>query len=149
MQPSEKLHQLALRYLTVRGRSCWEMRQYLRRKTDSDEDVDAELERLEQANLINDSVFAEDWVEARVKGRPRSRAQLAQELAAKRIARHIVDHVLETMGRDGELEALLKLASKKLKLPQYRESEKLTAYLLRQGFSYEQVQEALTRLNLR
>ena len=55
----EKHKQLALRYLTVRMRSEYEMRQYLRRKQVSDEEANEIIDYLYSYHYLDDRQFAE------------------------------------------------------------------------------------------
>ena len=80
------MHEAALNLLSYRMRSESELRQRLRRRGADDEAIDAELERLRNAGLVDDTRFAEAWVEQRGNGAPRSGRMLRYELRAKGVA---------------------------------------------------------------
>jgi regulatory protein len=148
MASRDRLYGQALRFLAVRGRSRWEMHQYLERKSELPDDREAVIERLEAAGLIDDRVFAEYWIASRQSLRPRSKRRLAQELIAKRVPREVMDEAMAGVDDSAELSAVLAVASKKLKLARYQDTRKLQAYLLSQGFNFEGIKEALRRLGV-
>ncbi|MBR3236078.1 RecX family transcriptional regulator [Candidatus Saccharibacteria bacterium] len=91
------------------------------------------LKRLSERGYVDDRKFAEFYVENRFVKRGISRKRLQMELMKKGVAREIIDEVLN--GRNDEEEILKIIAKKRSKY----DDEKLTAYLVRQGFSYDLV----------
>src|SRR5690242_5517802 len=145
MEQHDKLHGIALRYLSIRSRTNFEMMDYLTRKGFESAVVEAELERLAEAGLLDDRQFAESWVANRQMLRPRSRRQLEQELMAKRVPSAVITEVLDGLADDSlALEAVIQ---KKRRLPQYGDDRRLVEYLQRQGFRYDQIKKALGRLD--
>lgn len=148
-----KLYTRSLEYALVRPRSQREMRDYLYRKTRdtrtktggvkkgvSKELTERVFDRLVQKGYINDEKFARFWVENRNLRKGVSQRKLQAELAAKGIERAIVDAVLGETDRT-DTEELQKIIAKKAK--RYDDKQKFIAYLARQGFSYDDIQEAL------
>jgi regulatory protein len=135
---------LVMRFVAVRSRSRKEILDYLARKGVDSEPAGEVLERLEKLELVDDVAFAEGWVAGRQKSRPRSRRVLAQELAAKGVPNEIVSAVLDSVfDTPAEAAAVAAVIAKKQKLPQYRDSEKLIAYLMRQGYPYDLVKREI------
>lgn len=135
---------MAMRFVGVRERSRQEILDYLARKGFAGEPAGAALVRLEELGLANDVAFAQSWVEGRQRSRPRSWRVLEQELVAKGVPREIVSSVLGvSVDKASELASVTAVIEKKLKLPQFQNPEKLTAYLLRQGYPYDVVKQAL------
>jgi regulatory protein len=132
----DKLYGLTLRYLSIRPRSEWEVRTYLHRKQASPALVDLILNKLSKDGYINDNSFAEAWVSSRRLLRPTSKRKLQQELRSKRVSDEVIGNVLAGDSAD-ERQQLRELAAKKR--ARYADEVKLMQYLVRQGFSYEDV----------
>ena len=166
-----KLYQRALEWVLMRPRSEREVHDYLMRKLKrSSSETLAPAHRYEgrfapiapvvaQASsedllqlshdiitqliskgYVDDRRFAEFWVENRFVKKGVSRRRLAQELMKKGISREIIEEVLD--GRDDEEEIRKMIAKKSSK---YSEPEKLMAYLVRQGFSYDLVRKIVLK----
>lgn len=99
-------------------------------------------ERLAEKGYVNDEVFAKAWVESRRYFKKTSTRRLQQELRAKGVADRIIATVLQNSDSTDQ-QMLQEVIAKKRKMSRYVSDEKLTAYLIRQGFSYTDVKEAL------
>lgn len=80
--PVAVAREIVLRSLTVRARSRAELVETLRKRGVPDAAASEVLERFAELRLVDDSAFAEQWVEG-ARRRQRSRAVLRQELRAK------------------------------------------------------------------
>ena len=133
----ESAYLQALKLLSYRPRSAEEVRQNLEKHAFAPEAVEAAIERLQRAGLLNDAAFAQAWVDNRTDFRPRSRRALAYELRRKGVPAELVEQSLESV--DDE-ELALQAASKyarrleSLDWPDFR--RKLAGFLGRRGFSY-------------
>lgn len=133
----EKAYQRALNYLSYRVRSESEVRQNLRKHDTPDIVIAEVLERLRRNHLVDDTHFAESWVENRSTFRPRGRRALRYELRRKGVQRQIIDEVLQDLDEE---ELAYRAANKKfrryrkLEWPEFR--KKMLAYLSRRGFNY-------------
>ena len=161
-----KLYQRALEWVLVRPRSMRETRDYLARKVRmsssgrsscpslrgsslrprSDcgclsEDIsdlpDKIITRLSSHGHLNDFEFAKWYVENRFVKKGVSQKRLKMELMKKGVSLEIVDEVLNGSERNDKDEILKIIAKKRAKY----DDEKLIAYLCRQGFSYQLVQD--------
>lgn len=144
----ENSYQKALKFLNYRLRSSTEVKQYLRKKGDSDSIIELTIERLDRNGLVDDLRFAETWVENRNEFRPRSHFMLAVELRKKGINQEIINQVLETTDEDDELahKAALKQL-RKLEKNQWEDfRRKLSAHLARRGFSYTTTQTIVRKV---
>jgi regulatory protein len=142
----EGAYSKAVRFVGVRPRSRQEVEGYLRRNGVAEDVAGGVVERLERVGLLNDAAFATSWVANRQLLRPRSRRRLEQELIGKGVSKDDIQEALSELGGDEELESLVVLAERKQRLQQYREPERLMAYLARQGYSYELIKKALENL---
>jgi regulatory protein len=104
-------------------------------------DTDAVIARLSERGYVDDEKFARYWVENRFVKKGVSQKRLRLELVKKGVSSATIDAVL-TDGRD-ELAEAMKMAERKR--ARY-DDEKLAAYLTRQGFGWDVVQEVICRL---
>lgn len=153
-----KLYARALEYAFMRPRSTKEMRDYLWRKTRdthvrnrktgelklrrgvSREIADRVLEKLTQKGYVNDHDFARFWTENRMQSKGVSRRRLMVELRTKGIAPEVIEEIMQNSTRDEKSELEKMIAKKQQRYP---DVQKLMAYLVRQGFSYDDVKSAL------
>lgn len=156
-----KLYARTLEYVMVRPRSIREVRDYLYRKTRvtryksrngemkeragvSSELTERVMTRLVERGHVNDEAFSRWWVENRNQRKGSSMRKIAAELMSKGVERQIVETVMSETDRNDESE-LQKIIEKKAR--RYDSDEKLMQYLVRQGFSYDAVKDAIKRLD--
>ncbi len=154
-----KLYGRALEYCLMRPHSAREVRDYLYRKTltkkykskhtgeikerpgVSKVVTERVFERLVIKGYIDDEKFARFWVENRNLRKGVSRRKLEQELSTKGVDRAVIAVALsDTERNDGD--ELSKVIAKKIN--KYDSQEKLIAYLMRRGFNYDDVKQALS-----
>ena len=153
-----KLYARALEYTLMRPHSAREIRDYLQRKTlprkykqrktgtlvekpgASLAVVQQVFARLEQRGHIDDGAFAQWWVENRHQSKGVSRRKLEAELRAKGVAPEVINQALAQSRRTDEDELAKVIAKKRSRYP---DEQKLIAYLLRQGFAYDDIRAAL------
>ncbi len=148
-----KLYMRALEHSFVRPRSQRELRDYLYRKTrdtrtkmgDIKKGVSVELtervfNRLLEKGYLDDAKFAQYWVENRNVRKGSSLRKLQMELQAKGVDKTIIEEVLSETDRV-DVDELKKIIAKKAY--RYDDEQKLIAYLMRQGFRYDDVKTAL------
>jgi regulatory protein len=137
-----KMKARALVWVLGRPHSTREFRDYMFRKK-ADKDLSEQLiEEFTNKNYLNDIKFAEWFSELKQRG-GKSNRQIQAELFKKGISRQITDAVMEEQG-SSEQERLQLLVAKKLKSSRYRQDPiKLKQYLARQGFGFQEIEEAL------
>jgi regulatory protein len=137
-----KMKARALVWVLGRPHSTKEFRDYMFRKK-ADKDLSEQLiEEFTNKNYLNDIKFAE-WFSELKQRAGKSNRQIQAELFKKGISRQITDAVMEEQG-NSEQERLQLLVTKKLKSSRYRQDPiKLKQYLARQGFGYQEIEEAL------
>jgi len=147
------LYMRALEYSLMRPHSQYELSQYLYRKTRdtltktgsikkgvSKALTERVYDRIILKGYVNDEAFARYWVENRQLRKGISKRKLQAELAAKGVDRSIVESLLSETERSDE-EEIQKIIEKKA--GRYADEQKLTAYLARQGFGYEDIKQAI------
>jgi regulatory protein len=140
LQDSENLesaYQKSLHYISFRPRSINETRKHFSRKGMLPEILDAVIERLLERNYLNDSEFAQNWVENRVAFKPRSRFALKGELFQKGIDNQIMEEVLADLDDSKLAQDAAQKRVHRLKALEWNEfRKKLMGYLGRRGFPY-------------
>jgi regulatory protein len=137
---ADKAYGNALRYVAMRPRSEWELATYLQRKEVDEPVVEQIIRRLKNSGLLDDAVFAQAWVANRRLLRNTSKRRLQLELKQKRVPEYIIDQALQEDAGD-ERENLRQVIAKKR--GRYPDQTKLTQYLARQGFSYDDIKSVL------
>lgn len=91
----DKLLNVALRALGGRAHSSGELREKLRRRAQSDADVDAVLSKLKEAGYLNDRRFAENYAAARLEGQGLGKMRVLRDLRQRRVAPKLAEQVTE------------------------------------------------------
>jgi regulatory protein len=136
----QRAFNLALRFLSYRPRSQFEVQRYLQDKAVADKVIQDVLSRLEQAGYVDDEAFARFWVENREQFRPRSQRALKYELRQKGVSQVIISRVLTDL--DDEAAAWRAVEGRLHRwanLPADELRHKLMGYLNRRGFDYATV----------
>lgn len=143
----ESAYEKALRFLEPRPRSTIEVKQQLLKKKITAEVADRVTARLTDAGLLDDAAFAKYWVENREQFRPRAARALRFELKRKGLSTaDITDAVGEIDESESAYRAGVARAKRWRALERREFVEKLTAFLVRRGFSYDVAKQAVTRL---
>lgn len=153
-----KIYARALEYCLMRPHSSKEVRDYLFRKTISRKVkskkngeikivegasktvTDRVFDRLLDKGYINDEKFARFWIDNRNQRKGMSMRKLKAELLAKGIANSVIGSLIESSNRNDDDE-LRKIIVKKRH--RYDDPAKFIQYLVRQGFSYDDIKTAL------
>lgn len=152
-----KLYARALEYTLMRPHSAKEVKDYLWRKTRatlyksrtgelkeragvSKDLAERVFDRLVEKKHIDDDAFARWWIENRSLAKGASRRKLTNELRMKGVAVPSIEAALQATSRR-EDDELGKIIAKKQ--GRYSDSQKFMQYLVRQGFSYDDVKAAL------
>jgi regulatory protein len=149
-----KLYARALEYCMMRLHSAKEIKDYLWRKTRDTRTKEGKVrkgapvvltervfDRLSEKGYIDDKRFARQWVENRHAIKGASKRKLSNELRTKGVESVIIETVLAETDRD-EMSELEKVIAKKGS--RYNDEQKLMQYLARQGFSYDDIKQALS-----
>jgi len=143
----------ALKYLSYRDRSKWEMAQYLEKKKYTHTVIQKTLEYLEILNYVDDKRFALQWGQFKINKKKLGRNRLYQELFNKGIPQEIIENILSVLYENtSEKQLAIECSRKKWATLEGVESEKkkrrLYEYLKRKGFSADIIYQSLTTLNM-
>ena len=140
----------ALFFLKFRPRSRFEIESFLKRKKASEVVKNQVIEKLENLNLINDKEFARWFIDQRQQFRPRGKMLLTLELRQKGISPEVIAEALTTIDASSQTEKAIELLERKINL--WREKDirvlrkKAQDFLLRRGFSYAVVRDAVQKV---
>jgi regulatory protein len=134
----EVAYQKALRFLNHRPRTEKEIRQKLIEKGFESDQTDVVIAKLRVAGLVEDGQFARMWVENRNAFHPRSQRLIKLELLQKGVAVEEIESALVDSADDAELatQAAMQQIRKYDRLDWLEFRKKLSAFLMRRGFSY-------------
>lgn len=136
-----KLRMRAMEWLLNRPHSEREFRDYLYRKKAEPELIESLVKEFSEKTYLDNRRFGE-WSIDLQKRRSKSNRAIRSELFKKGLDRELIDTLLDAES-DDEAERLKELIKKKQKLPRYKnDPQKLKQYLARQGFGFDQINEA-------
>jgi regulatory protein len=136
-----KAYMRALDYILRRPRSEKELRDYAFKKQWPKELANKVISHLFKKGHLNDEAFAKSWVRHRALGKPMSEKRLRLELRQKGVSGEHIEAALSEESAFEETDALKRIIEKKRH--RYDNEQKLIAYLMRQGFKYDDVKIAL------
>lgn len=133
----ERAYEHALNFLSYRPRSEAEVRRNLREKDVEDGVIEAVIERLTRAGLLDDHEFARYWIENRLEFNPRGPRALRQELRQKGVSDAVAAEALTGFNEEAVARKAAESAARRLaRLEPAEFRRRLAAYLARRGFSY-------------
>lgn len=151
MTNHEKLQRRLHKYLSIRPRTEKEVSGYLSRLTRNphfawvtDEIIAETVEKLKARSIIDDPQFVRWWIADRSKLKPRSLSLMKYELKQKGISQEDVEKNVD-VPEDLDAATLSVLIEKRITKPEWTENrhKKLYAYLLRRGYRYAQIRNAI------
>lgn len=132
----------AFNFLSYRPRTEKEVRDRMAKKGFEEYVIDEIIRRLSEHNYINDSDFADMWVENRSAFRPRGQRALRMELRRKGVADDVIQQATDNLD---EKELAFRAAQKQAR--SYRNLEwadfrkKMYGFLARRGFNYDHINQ--------
>ena len=140
----------ALRFLKIRPRSVAELREKLRLKGFSQEEIAVVIHGLIASGLLDDRAFTKSWINYRL-ARPFGFRRIIQELKLKGIDQEIIDQSMgEIEGAYSPEQIALELAQRRWqRLPAIdpvRKKRRVLDFLLRRGFEAGIAMKVLRKL---
>ncbi|MEU3254354.1 recombination regulator RecX [Streptomyces sp. NPDC006997] len=136
--PGERARAICLRLLTGTPRTRKQLADALRKREIPDEVAEEVLSRFEEVGLINDSAFADAWVESRHHGRGLARRALARELRTKGVDSTLIDEAVAQLDSEQEEATARELVARKLRatrgLDRDKRIRRLAGMLARKGY---------------
>jgi regulatory protein len=153
LDDQDRCYQSALRILKYRFNSAAELRRKLRAKGFERDIIDATLSRLAAEKWLDDARFAAAYVRTRAQKR-KGRLRIRRELIGAGVANDVIEKaVSENVDSEDEHARARALAEKRLVILSRRYEphvvrNKLTAYLLNQGYDAALVREILKEMKV-
>ncbi|MEU2717844.1 recombination regulator RecX [Streptomyces sp. NPDC007205] len=136
--PAERARAICLRLLTGTPRTRRQLADALRKREIPEDVAEEVLSRFEEVGLINDSAFADAWVESRHHGRGLARRALAQELRTKGVDSALIDEAVSQLDSEQEEATARELVARKLRatrgLDRDKRIRRLAGMLARKGY---------------
>jgi regulatory protein len=136
--PVEQARAICLRLLTGTPRTRKQLADALRKREIPDDAAEEVLSRFEEVGLINDSAFADAWVESRHHGRGLARRALVQELRTKGVDSTLIDAAVAQLDSEQEEATARELVARKLRstrgLDRDKRLRRLAGMLARKGY---------------
>ncbi|MBI2590747.1 MAG: RecX family transcriptional regulator [Candidatus Blackburnbacteria bacterium] len=145
----DKIYARLLSFASRRPHSQKEFEQWFRKRKVDPAVHQSLLDKLARIGLLNEEEFARWWVEQRITFRCLPPKMLKMELRGKGIKDDVIERILQEAEAPSEVELARKVLKKRFgKIPQntrdLKEKKRVYDFLLRRGFSYAVVKEALT-----
>ncbi len=127
-----------------------QMERQLEREGFRERTIKTIIAELIQSGHIRDRLYAEKWVQRRLKSNPRGRTVLKQELIDKGVDPETVEQVLVEVRTDDEKRLALQIAQKQSKkyknLPAHVAKRRLHGFLARRGFESETILQVIEKV---
>lgn len=145
----------ALRYLSYRQRTEYEIRKKLTQKKYKQKIIDYTLQNFKKIGLINDKEFAESFARDTLKKKSIGKALLKQKLLNKGLPKDVITTVIEnTYKTINEKETAIQIAKKQLKKYENRKNKstdkenqiRLSNFLAQRGFSWDIISQAMRQI---
>ncbi len=147
MEKEEKGYNLALKYLTYRPRTIYELKFYLGKKGCKEEIIESTIEKLKCQGYLDDYEYTVNWLNYHLSRGKDGPALLEYKLLQKGVSKDIIKEALkETMDEDMELKTAQDIIEKKfgeISELSYEEKQRAGANLQRKGFSYDTIVKVL------
>lgn len=151
-----KVFNHSLYFLKFRPRSEKEVRSNLQKylykfglqEDDRTELINKTIHRLKDLKFVDDWEFAKYWIDQRKRSKPKGKKVIAFELRQKGIDNDLAEVLVEQEFSDNLvndlINKLIEKADRKYQyLPYLERKNKLTQFLLRRGFSYEEIRPVI------
>ncbi|MDD4210772.1 MAG: RecX family transcriptional regulator [Clostridia bacterium] len=130
-----------LNLISKRQKTQKQIQTYLSDKYYGQKTIDYVIAKLKEYNYINDELFAKNYVLAYCHSKGKKR--LKQELLLKGVGIKIIDEVLSNLEEQDEVVKELVQKYMKNKEKSSKTMTKLYAFLMRRGFSYDEIKPFL------
>ncbi len=150
----KKIRDFALRLLSGRDHSIYELRLKLQKKFSSyPEEMEGVIQECIEKKYLDDERFAQEWIRFREEGSPRGTFLLKQELRKKGVSPEVIDSVLSHIPETDGLAKAETLAKKKISsfppdLSALKKRERLFRFLLSRGFDHGVIAKILSSRDL-
>ena len=136
-----------IKYISVRIRSVKEIKDYLKRKNVTEEDMDYIVEKLKKEKFLDDNHFCECFIKDKLKFTTMGEYKIIYELKKNNISEEIINQNKHLITEDILIEKIDKIITKQInsnhKLDKQKLRNKLYNHLLASGYTSSRVVERL------
>lgn len=135
----------AVKYISYQPRTEKEVTEKLKECEYSDDIIFRVIETMKKYNYINDKEYAKNFLTSKLNLKGYGIFKISFDLKQKGISDDIINDIIENTELN-ENKRALEVLEKKLrgkKISDYKEKQKLYNFLLRRGFSYDVIKEAV------
>ncbi len=149
MENKNQAIKFAIKLLSIRKRSVFEMKIRLKRKEFENHIIDEVIEELTEYKYLNDEEFAEAYINDRINFNPRGSFLVKKELREKGVAENIVNEkIKELFPEKKEMKLAKRAAEKKIgtlnkNLEKSKIYQKVGSYLQAKGYASYIIREVL------
>lgn len=145
----EDIYNKCIKYISVRMRSIYEMKEYLKRKQIEDELINNIIEKLINNNLLNDELFAKAFIHDKLNFTTMGPYRIEQELKKHKIESNIIHKYLFDIDDEVFDNKINKQITKLIKSNKKKQDLKNKIYknLLSLGYSNEMILRNLNNYN--
>jgi len=144
-------YDLAIKYISVKYRSFYEVHEYLLNKDVDKVVIHEVIEKLKNQNYLDDSVFARAFVNDRIKFSNNGPYKIRRELEDRRVSNSIIDDVLSIFDYSLEKEKLDRLVPKYVKTIRNKScnmmKNKVCEYFSNLGYSKRLILDILSNVD--
>ena len=137
-----EVYQKAIDFISYKPRTEQETRNKLQRAGYEEILIENVISALTENGLLNDKLYAEQWVEDRMRLKPRSKRSLIYELRQKGISDHLIQSAVEDVD---DFQSGYEIAGNRLSrydgLSKFEFRNKLGNYLAGKGYSFDVISE--------
>ena len=113
MKDKNEALKFAMKLISLRKRSAFEIKERLRKKKFEENVTEEVLQELKNYKYLNDEEFAEAYINDRINFNPRGRFLIKKELNERGIAENIIERKIEELlSEEKEVESAKKMAEK-------------------------------------
>lgn len=148
--PEQVARTILLRRLTASPRTRAELRADLLKRGIPEEVADRVLDRFVEVGLIDDSAFAQSWVESRLRSKGTARMVLRQELRTKGVSDDDAAQALASVDDEAERDRAVELVHVRLRSMLRLEPDvrrrRLVSMLMRRGYRQAMAVSVVTQV---
>lgn len=131
------LYDYAIRYLTVREHSRFELKNKLMKKSEDEEEIEQVLDRLESEKFLSDARFCSSYLRSRLRKNIEGKSILKLRLMAKGIDRALADIEIDNFFSENDDEIRKAVLAKYEKTLMLKGEDKAKKMLYQKGFSLD------------
>jgi regulatory protein len=153
MNNKDQALKFAIKLLSIRKRSIFEIRKRLKQKEFENDTIDEVIRELLEYKYLNDKEFAEAYINDRINFNPRGSFLVKKELREKGVAENIIDEKIKKLfPEEKEIELAKKATEKKLAtlskdLEKNKIYQKIGSHLQAKGYRSYIIREILDDSN--